>query len=147
PAAGASVLDASGYVVARRQATVSAKITGKLIDVPVEEGQRVDQDQVIAQLDDSNTKATLEQAAAEFSQAEASVTAAKVALEDREPIYRRSEILAAKGTVSVDAFDNTKMNYHTAQNNLLRAQRAAAVAEASLHIAERNQDDTVVKAP
>src|SRR5690349_13758021 len=37
----ASVLDATGYVVARRMATVSAKITGKVRDVRIEEGQHV----------------------------------------------------------------------------------------------------------
>ncbi len=49
-----SILDASGYVVARRQATVSAKITGKVVMVGIEEGQRVERDQVIARLDDTN---------------------------------------------------------------------------------------------
>src|SRR5260221_13252395 len=48
PGAGAnSLLDASGYVVAKRQATVSAKVTGKLVDAPIEEGQRVEKDQVV----------------------------------------------------------------------------------------------------
>ncbi|MDH3532694.1 MAG: biotin/lipoyl-binding protein, partial [Gammaproteobacteria bacterium] len=50
-AAASSVLDASGYVVARRQATVSSKVTGKVVDVFVEEGMRVEQDQVVARLD------------------------------------------------------------------------------------------------
>ena len=49
----ASLLDASGYVVARRRATVASKVTGKVIAVALEEGQRVEAGQIIARLDDS----------------------------------------------------------------------------------------------
>ena len=68
---GASLLDASGYVVARRQATVSAKVLGKVIEVPIQEGQRVEANQIIARLDDSNAQAALAQSRALVEQAEA----------------------------------------------------------------------------
>src|SRR5690606_14705563 len=71
-----SILDASGYVVARRQATVSAKITGKVVEVLIEEGQRVEQGQVIARLDSANALAALAQAQAQHAQAVASLNAA-----------------------------------------------------------------------
>ena len=58
--AGDSVLDATGYVVARRQATVSSKTTGKVVEVLVEEGMYVEEGQLLAQLDDSITRAQLE---------------------------------------------------------------------------------------
>ncbi|MEX0707081.1 MAG: biotin/lipoyl-binding protein, partial [Woeseia sp.] len=47
-AAAGSVLDASGYVTARREATVSSEITGKVAEVRVEEGMRVEKGQVVA---------------------------------------------------------------------------------------------------
>src|ERR1700751_607775 len=46
-AANASVLDATGYVTARREATVSAQITGTVAAVLMEEGDHVRQGQVI----------------------------------------------------------------------------------------------------
>jgi hypothetical protein len=52
-----TLLDASGYIVARRRATVSAKVTGKVVKVMLEEGQRVEAGDIIARLDDSNWKA------------------------------------------------------------------------------------------
>jgi len=58
---GASILDASGYVVARRQATVSAKITGKLSELFIEEGQHIKENEVVAKLDDTNAAAALMQ--------------------------------------------------------------------------------------
>src|SRR5450631_2882155 len=63
--AAGSVLDASGYVVARRQATVASKITGKLVELDIEEGDHVKAGQVIARLDDSNVRAALNQAMAQ----------------------------------------------------------------------------------
>ena len=53
PEAGksASLLDASGYVVARRQATVAAKITARVVEIMIEEGQHVARDQIMAKLD------------------------------------------------------------------------------------------------
>ncbi len=65
-ASAASLLDASGYVVARREATVSSKITGKVLEVLIEEGQRVAANEVLARLDDSNARARLQQASAQL---------------------------------------------------------------------------------
>src|SRR5208283_2231631 len=55
-----TVLNASGYVTARREATVSSKVTGKVTEVLIEEGMKVQEDQIVARLDDSNVKAGLE---------------------------------------------------------------------------------------
>ncbi|HQQ57842.1 MAG TPA: biotin/lipoyl-binding protein, partial [Thermomonas sp.] len=68
--ANASVLDATGYVVARRMATVSAKVTGKVLEIMIEEGQHVEAGQVLARLDpvDANAQRTL--SAAQLSAAQ-----------------------------------------------------------------------------
>ena len=60
-----AVLNASGYVTARRRATVSSKVTGKVVQIFVEEGQAVRQGQVLARLDDSQARAQLAYAQAE----------------------------------------------------------------------------------
>lgn len=147
PAAGGSLLDASGYVVARRQATVSGKITDKVVEVLIEEGQHVDKDQVIARLDNTNTSAALEQARAQVAQAQASLAAAETAFADAEPIYLRNKKLVAAGWISADAFDNSKAAYDQARNNLAVAVRTLDVAQRGLVVAERNEDDTVIRAP
>jgi len=64
-----SLLDASGYVVARRKATVSSKITGKVLEVFIEEGDYVLKGKVLAQLDDSTAQAELNYAKAQFNEA------------------------------------------------------------------------------
>ena len=67
--AAASVLDASGYVTARMQATVSSKITGKVLEVYIEEGMFVEKDQILAQLDDSTVQAELNFAKTQLKEA------------------------------------------------------------------------------
>ena len=70
-AAAGSILDASGYVVARRQATVASKITAKMVELDIEEGDHVKAGQIIAKLDDTNIRAALNQANAQLDFAKA----------------------------------------------------------------------------
>jgi RND family efflux transporter MFP subunit len=143
----ASILDASGYVVARRQATVSAKITGKVAAVLIEEGQRVEAGEIIARLDDANARAQVAQAAAQVEQQRANVTAARVAFDNAGPTFDRNRAQFAAAFISAQLFDEAKASYDAAQANLDVATRALAVAEASLAATQRNLDDTVVRAP
>lgn len=145
--AGASMLDASGYVVARRDATVSSKITGKVVEVLIEEGQRVEKGQVMARLDDSNARAALDFAKAQLQQAEVSLAAAKTAHEDAKPLHERTTELLDKHFVSQTDFDNSKASYDAADNAARIAARSVEVARANLAVAQRVLDDTVVRAP
>ena len=64
-------LTASGYIVALKQVDVSSKITGRIVALHVEEGDLVQQGQIIAQLDDSELKAAVNKAVAGVAQARA----------------------------------------------------------------------------
>jgi HlyD family secretion protein len=126
-------LDASGYVVARRQATLSAKILGKVTEVNFEEGQAVKAGQIVAKLDDSNFSAALRQAIQQER-------AAKQAYEDAAPIYSRYQRLKAEGAISTDALENQRIAYDTART-------AYDVAKAATVFAQANENDTIVRAP
>jgi RND family efflux transporter MFP subunit len=142
-----SILDASGYVVARRQATVSAKITGKVVAVLIEEGQRVEAGEIIARLDDANASAQVAQAAAQLEQQRANLDAVRVTLENAGPTFNRNLQQYAAKFISTQTFDDARAGYDAAQANLVVATRAVAVAEAGLAVTQRNLDDTVVRAP
>jgi RND family efflux transporter MFP subunit len=144
---GASMLDASGYVIARRQASVASKSILRVVEVSIEEGQRVTAGQVIARLDDSNTKASLEQARAQVTQAEASLKAAKTAFDDALPTYRRNERQMEAKVISEQAFDSARAAYNAAEADFNVRVRALEVARATLEVAQRYQNDTVVRAP
>jgi RND family efflux transporter MFP subunit len=142
-----SLLDATGYVVARRQATVSSKITGKLIEVLVEEGQHVKAGDVLARLDSANASVALAQAQALVAQAEAAQKAAEVALEDAEPTFKRSEEQFRRGLTSADTVEAARSGYNAKKMAIAVAQETTAAARASVDVAKQNLDDTIVRAP
>ncbi len=146
-AAPASILDASGYVVARRQATVSAKITGKVIAVAIEEGQRVERGDVIAHLDDANAQAAVAEARAELEQSKANLLAAEIALTNAGPTFQRNEQQFVRAVISAQTFDTAKTAYDATRTSRDVAARAVEVASARLAVAQRNLDDTIVRAP
>jgi RND family efflux transporter MFP subunit len=145
--AGPSLLDASGYIVARRRATVSSKVTGKVVKVMLEEGQRVETGEVIALLDDSNWRAALVQSKAQLEQAEANVASAQTAFDDAKPIFERSEKQKAAAVISAQSFDEAHAQFNVAHNNLLIAQRGLETARAGVEVAQRSLEDTVIRAP
>ena len=145
--ASASVLDASGYIVARRMATVSAKITGKVREVLIEEGMRVQEGQVMATLDPVDADAQFALANAQLSAARSSVASVQAQLTQAEAEAVRLTELVERGLVSRSQFDAA-----VAQRDALRAQRVTAqrnvqVAADSLEIARNGVDNTIVRAP
>jgi RND family efflux transporter MFP subunit len=144
---GGSLLDASGYVVALRQASVSAKAIYKVNELLVQEGQSVKQGQVIARLDDTNARAALEQSKAQVKQLDASLAAAKLAADDARPIFLRNKTQLAEGLISPEAFDASNSTYDAAQTAVLVAEGNLAVAKAAVDVNQRYEDDTVIKAP
>lgn len=130
---GAAGLDASGYVIARRKATLSAKILGKLTEVNFEEGDQVKAGDIVARLDDSNYRAALVEAMAKARQA-------KVTMDNTAPIYARYRTLKSEGAISTDAVENQRLAYDNART-------AYGVAEAQVASAQSLLRDTLVRAP
>jgi RND family efflux transporter MFP subunit len=144
---GGSVLDASGYVVARRQATVSAKITGKVREVLIEEGQRVEAGQIMATLDPVDADAQRRLSQSQLEAARSQTLGVKAQLVEAEANANRLGRLVGQKLVSRSQYEQA-----VAQRDALRAQLAAAqqnaqVASDSLRIAENGVDNTIVRAP
>ena len=146
-AAGASILDASGYVVARRQATVASKITAKMVELDIEEGDHVTANQIIARLDDSNIRASLAQAAAQLNFARAGLEETQVNLANAQRDYDRQMSLLTGHFVSQSAVDNAKTTLDALRAQLATQRRNVEVAERGVNMADRNLDDTVIRAP
>ncbi|MDE2150628.1 MAG: efflux RND transporter periplasmic adaptor subunit [Gammaproteobacteria bacterium] len=144
---GGSVLDASGYVVARRQATVSAKITGRLSELFIEEGEHVKEGQVIARLDPSNARAALDQARAQLKESTDALQSIRVQMVNAGRDYRRNRTLAAQHLVSQSVLDNSRSTYEQLQAQLTTAEATVQVSRAGVEVAQRALDDTVVRAP
>ena len=142
-----SILDASGYVVARRQATVSAQVTGQLAAVLIEEGQAVQVGQIIARLDDSNAAAVLAQARARLAEAQAQSDAAVTALANAKPIFERNRALHTENVISSQDYEVARASYDAAEAQVAVSLQTVAVARADVALALRNKEYTVVRAP
>ena len=146
-AAAGSILDASGYVVARRQATVASKITAKMVELDIEEGDRVKAGQIIAKLDDTNIRAALNQAGAQLEFAKAGLAETQVNLTNAERDYERQKSLVQKHFVSQAAVDNAQTAVDALRAQLATQHSNVDVVARALSVAERNLDDTIVRAP
>lgn len=145
--AAVSQLDASGYVVARRQATVSAKITGKVVELNIEEGQHVSAGEVIARLDDTNVRAALAQTQAQRDYAQASLAQLRVNLGNAERDLRRKRGLVTDRLISQADLDNAQTAYDALRAELATAEQNVVVSARAVDVAQRSLDDTVVRAP
>lgn len=159
--AGQPVLTASGYLVARREAIVSAKIQGRLSELRVEEGSRVGAGDIIARLESADFIASLNRAKAQVQQVDAQVTRADAAIQRAEANlnearrqFAMSEKLLTGGVVSTDNRDAAESRVRIAEAELsqakadrgqITAQRVSSVADVAF--AQAQLDNTVIRAP
>ena len=143
----ASVLDASGYVTARRIATVSSKITGKVAEVLIEEGQRVAADEVLARLDATDAQAQLALSQAQLASSQSQLDEARAQLLLAERTLTRQRELAQQQLVAKSALDAAVADRDSRAARLGSLQRAVKVANNQLDIARIGVDNAVIRAP
>ena len=148
PAQGpAAVLQASGYVTARRQATVSAQITGTLREVLIEEGEHVQAGQVLARLDDSALQASVQQAHAQLASAQALAEQIQAQLAQAQRDAQRNQDLINRQLVSRQALEASQTQQAALAAQLQAQQKQIGVAEAALHGAQVQLAYCTVRAP
>lgn len=143
----ASVLDASGYVVARRQATVSAKVTGKVADVLIEEGMSVKAGQVLATLDASTVRRQLELSQQQAAAARSELAQVKVRVAEAQRSVKRAENLRTDKLISEAELDTLQSTVAALQAQLDALQSQVNVADASVRVQQQNINDLTVLAP
>ncbi len=143
----ASVLDSTGYVVARRQATVSSKVTGKVSEVLIEEGMVVQKNQIVAKLEDINARRALDVTKAELDAAKAQVSEARARLVEAKLNHERSTALNQKQLISQSAFDNTKAVYDSARAQLVNREELVNVQDRLLAQQKQTLEDHILRAP
>lgn len=142
-----SVLDASGYVTARRQATVSAKVTGKIAAVLVEEGMVVREGQILARLDDSMTRRQLALAEANRDSAKSRLREIEVRRDEAALELRRQQDLAASEVASQRDLDLAQAEYDSLVARLESATDDVEVAEREIALYRQQIEDHLVRAP
>ena len=142
-----TILNATGYVVAQRKASVASKATGRLEWLGVAEGSRVKKGQIIARLESQDVAATRDQAAANVNVARANLEQAKAEQQDAQRQLKRTEDLLAQNFVSPAAFDAAVARADKARAAVGSAQAAVVAAEANRRVAGVGVEQTVIRAP
>ena len=142
-----TVLNASGYVTARLQSTVSSKVTGRIAEVLVEEGMSVREGQVLARLDDSVERSRL-------ALSEAQLQAARGALAEMDVRYNeamldlgRRERLLEQGIIGQAEFDTSRAEADSLQARIANQREQIVVAERQIDLQRTALDDMVIRAP
>ncbi|OFW41046.1 MAG: hypothetical protein A3J29_13655 [Acidobacteria bacterium RIFCSPLOWO2_12_FULL_67_14b] len=143
----ASVLNASGYVTARRRATVSSKVTGKVIEVNVEEGMAVREGQVLARLDDSTLRASIALARAQLEAARRAIPETEVRLEEARINLRRQQQLMTDGLTTPSAIDQAQAEVNSLVARIDSMREQINVAQSQVALQQTAIDDMVIRAP
>jgi RND family efflux transporter MFP subunit len=141
------VLNASGYVTARRAATVSSKVTGKVVEVLIEEGLKVKAGQILARLDDANVKASLKVAEAQLESAKAALEQTRAQLKQASQEYQRVTELAKQHIASQSDLDQAEANAKSLQAHLAQQELDVTVAERQVAGWQQQLDDMTIRAP
>jgi RND family efflux transporter MFP subunit len=147
PSAAGAVLNASGYVVARRRATVSSKVTGKVIDVLIEEGHPVKEGQILAHLDDTQPRASLALAEAQLSSSRKAAAEDQARLQQAELTFGRRQQLLKEGVVGKAELDQAQADVDSLKARIAYTQQQIGVAESQVNLQKTNLTDMVVRAP
>ena len=142
-----ALLNASGYVTPRRRATIAAKITGRVTGVFFDEGTRVHEGQLLATLDDSDAKKTLDAANADHDSAQAAIADYQVQLKNAQITLRRVEQLQKAGVNTQEQLDNARTAAESLQAKIDLAKAQVAASEARIHEAQQAVDNCTIRAP
>ena len=143
----AAVLNAAGYVTARRRATVSSKVTGKIVEVNVEEGMAVKEGQVLARLDDAMYRAALALAEAQAEASRRGINENEVRLAEAKLNYNRFAALLKEGIVTQADVDTAKAAVDSIAARIGMLNQQTKVAERQIDMAQTDLDNTIIRAP
>ncbi len=142
-----TVLNASGYVTARREATVSSKVTGKVLEVLVEEGMKVEAGQVLARIDSSNVEKSLHLAEAQLESVRKALGETRAQLDHAQREVRRLSRLAAGQSASTVELDQAETQAKALQARLEKQTADIAVSEREVALWKQQIDDAIIRAP
>jgi len=147
PGAEHTVLNASGYVTARREATVSSKITGKVTEVLIEEGVKVTEGQVLARLDDTNVQASLLLSQAQANASKSTLEETRVRQREAEREWDRQKALLERKVTTQSDYDHAEASALAQRAHLAQLENDVTVAERTVAVWRQQLEDTVIRAP
>jgi RND family efflux transporter MFP subunit len=147
PSQAIALLNATGYVVPQRKASVGSKATGRLEWLGVQEGSKVKQGETIARLENRDVGALLNQAQANVQVARANLQQGQAELRNAQLELNRARELVDRKFLTQSAYDQALARYDRAQATIAGYKAAIGVAEANRRNAEVAVEQTIIRAP
>jgi HlyD family secretion protein len=141
------VLDASGHVVARRIATVSSRVTGKLNRLNIEEGQRVSKSEILAELDDKQAAISYQLALAELSAKQASFDEFTLLFKQQTLRFKRNKSLANRQLISEQLLEDSEFRNAQLAIQIRNKQAMVHSAEQRVELAQYQLNQHKIRAP
>lgn len=145
--AGSSLLTASGYVVAQRQASVASKATGRLVYLGVEEGDRVKEGQLLGRVESQDVQAELARAQAQEDVAEGALRTAEARLKEASLHYDRAKDLLTRKLMAPSEFDAAEAGFKVAEAEVAQSQAGVEASRAAVRAADVAVENTNIRAP
>ena len=142
-----NVLDATGYVVAQRKAAVSSKATGRLKELKVVEGDKLEAGQIIGIIENDDVLALTVQEEASLRSADARVKSAAAQYDEAKSAYERANKLSAEKVIADSEQDAAEMRFKKAQADLELSKADVGLAKARLDKAKVDFEYTQIRAP
>ena len=142
-----TVLNASGYVVPQRKAALASKVTGRLIWLGVEEGNRVKKDQLVARLESEDVTAARSQAVANAEAARFNLDQARAELEEATLNFNRHKELINRGVIARATYDTARARHEKAIAAAEGAEANVRASKAALEAATVSVEYTSIRAP
>ena len=142
-----TILDASGHIVARRVATVSSQVTGKLNQLNIEEGQRVSKSEVLAELDDKQAVISHQLALAELSAKQAGFEELTLLFKQQTQRFNRNESLAKQQLISDQLLEDSQFKNAQLAIQVKNKQALVKLAEQRVALAQYQLNQHKIRAP
>jgi RND family efflux transporter MFP subunit len=140
-------LEAVGTVRASQTSQVSSQVMGNIVDIRVHEGDRVQDRQVLAAVDDAQSRSATDQAMAAATASEKELSVADSDLALAGATLKRYQQLYEKKSVSPQEFDEIKARYQSAEARRDMARAGQAQANAALSQTQTSLGYTRIRAP
>ena len=144
-----SIVTASGRVQPKRKVDVSSDITGRIVSLPVREGDMVERNQVLVRIDPTQYEASVQSRQAFLASAQAQRSQARATKDQAERAFVRARDIRAQNPqlVSQEALEQAETQQRIAVANVEGAQHQVEQSAAALREAQDALRKTTIVAP
>lgn len=138
---------ASGQFAYKDQVQLRSQVSGQLVSVPIQEGDRVKQGEVVLRIDPKTYQANVDQQQAQVELQKDAIHEARLKLQNLKTQWERNTKLFKQGLIDANSYDSLTNQYQLAQVAVASSEKSLSLAEAQLSYAKEQLAKTVIRSP